>query len=1176
MDYRLLGPLEVRVGEEAAALGGPRQRAVLAVLLLRAGEVVSQDTLIDQVWGERPPSAAAAQVHNCVARLRRSLGADVLVRRPPGYVLHARPEEIDGRRFEHAVAAARALEPAERAAALREALSMWRGAALADLAYEPFAAGEAARLDELRLIAVEERIEAELELGRHATLVAELEALVARHPLRERLRAAQMLALYRSRRKPDALQAFQEARLALLDELGLEPSDELRELERRIHADDPSLEPASAASSVRVASEVRRPGVVVCIESEVIEDPETNRRVVEACAAAARLAVERHGGSVRQLLGEEVIAFFGLAAVHEDDALRATRAAVEVREAFAKLGAPARIGLAAGDVLAGGDGAPLPGAALRQARRLKDRAGPGTVLLAPAVLQLVGSSVDAVPAADAFRLLRLEPSGARPRSEAAFVGRAAELARLDDVVSEAESSGHSCRVVLVGDPGVGKSRLAREAARSLAGRIRVLTGRCAAYGEDARYAPLAEVLRGALGRGDPVPDELAPLLETGAPTAPSTNVFRAVRLVLEAAAPALIVLDDVQWAAPMLLDLVEYLVAWGGELPVALLCVARPELLEARRSWEADALILEPLGGDDAGALVRLLAPDEDAATLEGVLRAAQGNPLFLEQLVAFGGETRELPPTLERLLASRLDRLPAEEREVLCNAAVIGPEFGRNAIEWLVPAAVQPSVPSRLASLVRQRFLRPAAEDDFAFRHALIRDAAYASLPKGSRARLHESLAGRLTAADDVIGFHFERAHDYFTELGVDRDDLARGAAAHLGDAGIAAFRRSDLAETVQLLSRAVRLLPEQDPSRLTLACELGTALKSRGEMARAEELLGVTAETAADAGFDGLAKRAQIELVWPRMLRGESVADGVRFVESVLADLEHDADDRSRERAWLALAALRGPLQGRHAASTVAAEQALHFAGRSGFSRGAPLSMLAANACDGPTPVDTAIDRCEQLLRAAETDRAAEVGVLEALAHLLAMRGDAAESRSRLSIARSLHVEFGFGGGLIRDLPLITAEVDVLAGDDAAAEAILRDTLARLEQEGDRAWSSTVGARLAEVLVDVGRDEEALALCRRAAELASPEDTRAQASRRRAQARALTDVREAEALGRQAIALLDGTDEVNEQARAYAALADVLRRAGRAAEAAAARSASAGLLAAKGNHALRARLGV
>src|SRR5438552_6010349 len=189
MDYRLLGPLEVRVGDEAAALGGPRQRAVLAVLLLRAGEVVSQDALIDEVWGERPPAAAAAQVHNCVARLRGALGPDVLVRRPPGYVLQARPEEVDSRRFEHAVSAARALEPRERAAALREALSIWRGAALADLAYEPFAAGEAARLEELRLLALEERIEAELELGRHSALIAELEALVSRHPLRERFRS---------------------------------------------------------------------------------------------------------------------------------------------------------------------------------------------------------------------------------------------------------------------------------------------------------------------------------------------------------------------------------------------------------------------------------------------------------------------------------------------------------------------------------------------------------------------------------------------------------------------------------------------------------------------------------------------------------------------------------------------------------------------------------------------------------------------------------------------------------------------------------------------------------------------------------------------------------------------------------------------------------------------------
>ena len=247
MDYRLLGPLEARAGDRAVPLGGPKQRAVLAVLLLRAGETVSVDTLIDEVWGERPPVNVTATLHNCIFRLRKAIGAEAIERRPPGYMLHARDEEIDARRFERALLAARALEPAERAAALREALSSWRGSALADLALEPFAEAEAARLEELRLVALEERIDAELALGRDDQLVAELEALVARHPLRERLRREQMLALYRARRKPEALQAFQDARLALIDELGLEPSDELRELERLMHRDDPSLEIAAEA-----------------------------------------------------------------------------------------------------------------------------------------------------------------------------------------------------------------------------------------------------------------------------------------------------------------------------------------------------------------------------------------------------------------------------------------------------------------------------------------------------------------------------------------------------------------------------------------------------------------------------------------------------------------------------------------------------------------------------------------------------------------------------------------------------------------------------------------------------------------------------------------------------------------------------------------------------------------
>ena len=241
MEYRILGPLEVRDGDGVTMLPRRRERALLAALLLRPGEVVSTDRLAEAIWGETPPRTAVGSLQNAVSELRKALGHDVVVTRSPGYALTIDPETVDAVRFERAVTDAARLEPAERAELLSAALALWRGPALADLADEPFAAREASRLDELRLAATEERIVADLELGRGADLVAELEAHVAANPLRERLRGLLMLALYRSGRQAEALEAYQDARRALVDGLGIDPSPALQELERRVLRQDPSL-----------------------------------------------------------------------------------------------------------------------------------------------------------------------------------------------------------------------------------------------------------------------------------------------------------------------------------------------------------------------------------------------------------------------------------------------------------------------------------------------------------------------------------------------------------------------------------------------------------------------------------------------------------------------------------------------------------------------------------------------------------------------------------------------------------------------------------------------------------------------------------------------------------------------------------------------------------------------
>ena len=245
MEFRILGPLEVSDEGGEVSLGGGKPRALLAVLLLHPNEVVSADRLIDELWGEDSPERAAAALRVNVSRLRKALSQDVLATRSPGYVIRVEPEELDLHRFERLVDEGRSLLarglPADASERLREALSLWRGPALADFAYESFAQTAIARLEEIRLAAVELRIDADLALGRHDELVGELEALVAEHPLRERLRSYLMTALYRSGRQAEALDAYQDARRALVDELGIEPSTALQELERAILRQDPAL-----------------------------------------------------------------------------------------------------------------------------------------------------------------------------------------------------------------------------------------------------------------------------------------------------------------------------------------------------------------------------------------------------------------------------------------------------------------------------------------------------------------------------------------------------------------------------------------------------------------------------------------------------------------------------------------------------------------------------------------------------------------------------------------------------------------------------------------------------------------------------------------------------------------------------------------------------------------------
>jgi DNA-binding SARP family transcriptional activator len=370
MDFRILGPLEVLDKDGRVALGGDKQRALLALLLVNAGETLSTDRLIDELWGEHPPATAAKTVQVHISRLRKALAAGdpdgVVVTREHGYQLEIDPERLDARRFERLLGEGRA-ELAERrperaATVLEDALALWRGRPLADLAYEPFAQAEIARLEELREAALEQLIEAKLALGRHVEVIGELEALIGAFPYREHLRAQLMLALYRSDRQADALQAYQDARVTLTGELGIEPGERLRELERAILAQDPALAaparpvraehadesvdetpPAdvAAASSVPEAAAPAARRLVSIVFADLVGstglaerlDPESMHGLLDRFTDVCSAAIERHGGAVEGFIGDAVVGVFGLTELHEDDALRAVRVAVELRAA---------------------------------------------------------------------------------------------------------------------------------------------------------------------------------------------------------------------------------------------------------------------------------------------------------------------------------------------------------------------------------------------------------------------------------------------------------------------------------------------------------------------------------------------------------------------------------------------------------------------------------------------------------------------------------------------------------------------------------------------------------------------------------------------------------------------------------------------------------------------------
>ncbi len=978
-------------------------------------------------------------------------------------------------------------------------------------------------------------------------------------------------------------------------------------------------------------------------------DPEVLQRVMARYFEETSTVLERHGGTVEKFIGDAVMAVFGIPTTHDDDALRAVRAATEMRTALAELNdelrrdfgveLSVRTGINTGEVVAGDPAAGqgfATGHAVVVAERLEKAARGGEILIGETTRQLVENAAlvepvsplklkgktDAVEAWQLIGVLEGAPSFAR-RLDAPMVGRGLELAQLrsafDDAVDE-----RACRLITVlGPAGIGKSRLANELLSNVGEEASVLVGRCLPYGEGITYWPLRDVVREAAGEltvpqieellegeedAGRIAERVAGAIGIGEAGGAADETLWAVRRLFERLSrdrPLIVGFDDLQWAEPTFLDLIEYLVGWSRDAPILVVCLARPELLDKHPTWltvtpNATSITLEALSEDEAESLLELLRGEAElsADVLARITEAAEGNPLFVEQMLAMmtndEASADEMPPSIHALLAARLDRLEPAERAAIERASVIGRDFWRGAVADLSRAEDRAAVSARLMTLVRKDLIEPSRsifpwEDGFRFRHALIRDAAYLAIPKETRADLHERFASwlertageRANELEEILGYHLEQAFRYREELGPIGDDgrrLAIRAGERLAAAGRRAIvARSDLAAAVSLLSRSTALLPDDHPLRRELLPELGSALMRTGDFARAEGVLDEALESAAAAGDRRLELRTIIEREFFRTFTQPegSALDDSAVAERTIPLLEELGDDLGLAKAWW-LKSEPDVNACRWGARAEALERALEHARRSGdAAEVATITSLHAQALYyGPTPVPDAIEECERYLAEHPENRSLEASVTGVLAGLRAMQGDFTRARSLRARSRELHEELGQRLRIAATFTILAAEIEELAGRPGEAASMLRWAYDTLYEMGAASATATIAAFLAEALCLDGRYEEAEEFSRISAD-APESDVVTQVLWRTARAGAVgeRDRNTAEALAREALARAQATDYPDLEARALISLANVL---GEGEEASQLKKSARDLYERKGNLAAATRLAI
>ncbi|HXJ65885.1 MAG TPA: adenylate/guanylate cyclase domain-containing protein [Actinomycetota bacterium] len=919
-------------------------------------------------------------------------------------------------------------------------------------------------------------------------------------------------------------------------------------------------------------------------------DPEVLRGLMSRYHAELRTILERHGGTVEKFVGDAAMAVFGLPQVHEDDALRAVRAAIEMRDAVARQGLQVRIGVNTGVVVAGTGETLVTGDAVNVAARLEQSADSGEVVIGAATERLVRSRLRAEPTeplavkgksepVQAFRVLTLlddVPAYTRPIA-APFVGRKEELERLEQTLETAVQTRTSQLVTILGPPGIGKSRLVRE----LIGRARarILVGRCLPYGEGITYWPLREMVsqigdvRAVL---QDVPEgELAAARIASAiggsdtPSTPEEIAWGARRLfeAMAATDPLVIVFDDIHWAEPVFLDLVEYVSAFAREVPLLLLCTARADLFDQRPTWTTPrpnvaVLTLEPLSAAESAVLVSDLA-GMGSHNVGRIVETAEGNPLFVEQLVAMlseDGDGGEVPPTLHALLTARIDGLAESERAVIERGAVEGRLFHRGAVSALLPGPDRPAVGGRLLMLLRKELIWPdhavvPGDDAYRFSHALIRDAAYDEIPKRLRVILHAEYAGWLAsrlggdAPEEIVGYHLEQAYRYGAELGDPDSALGERAADRLAAAGQAARARGDVQAAANFLGRAADLLPG-NPLRPAILLRLGEALHTAGENERARSVLEEAALLANAVEDDHVQWLARIELAAIRLeTESWSPEAAQREANAALAASGSAENSEVLARAWDLLAA------GHNWRADVpewqrASEQAVRHARETG-----DLALEVQIVTHSAGPVVYGSVTVEEGLRYADdlAVRLGHVPQIQALsahvrAHMRARLGEFAGAFDGVNAWRHHIRELGQESMYARTSGCAW-DVCLWAQDWERGEEVLREGYEIEERMGMEILRSTSAALLGDAVRRQGRLDEAERLSVESEELGSSDDLFNEMLWRKLRANVLAargQLEPAKALARQAVDSAVGVGFLDDLALAWLDLSRILGAAG------------------------------